>query len=187
MDIYPLTHDLIFKSVFGRERNTPILIPLINAVLGYSMEDRIKEALILNPFHYGEGVEDRSAVLDINVTDGQGRHYNVEMQVKREDAYIKRAFFYLDTLYTGQLQASNDFDLLNKTIGISFVCFPLFPERKKLHTRFRIVDTDEYLDADIQELHLLELAKFHGKSAVSLMTPLDRWQGHVKVLVIPNQ
>jgi hypothetical protein len=48
-----LMDDIVFKSVFGRSTAIPILIPLLNAVLGYRNGDRIKEALIVNPFHYG--------------------------------------------------------------------------------------------------------------------------------------
>jgi predicted transposase/invertase (TIGR01784 family) len=172
---YPLTHDLIFKSVFGRERNTCILISLINTVLGNSLNDRIEKAIIINPFHYGEGVDDRTAVLDIRAVDGTGCHYNIEMQVDRDNSYIKRALFYLNDLYIAQLHINQDFEMLNRTIGISFVCFPLFPERKKLHSRFRLIDPDEYHEFDIEELHLLELAKFRGESVDSLLTPIDKW------------
>jgi len=175
MEIYPLTHDLIFKSVFGRERNTCILIPLINTVLGYSLNDRIERAHIINPFHYGEGIDDKTAVLDIRAVDGAGCHYNIEMQVDRDNSYLKRALFYLNDLYTAQLHIGEKFEQLNRTIGISFVCFPLFPKRRKIHSRFRFVDPDEYQELDIQELHLLELEKFRGESVNTLCASLDKW------------
>ena len=97
------------------------------------------------------------------------------MQVKQEDAYIKRAFFYLDMLYTGQIKRSGDFEVLSRTIGISFVCFPLFPDHAKLHHMFRLIDPDDHLALDIHELHMLELEKFHGESVDLLLTPLDKW------------
>ncbi|MHC9539371.1 MAG: PD-(D/E)XK nuclease family transposase [Vulcanimicrobiota bacterium] len=43
-------NDIIFKSVFGRDTNTHILMPLLNSVPGFTDRERIEKAEILNPF-----------------------------------------------------------------------------------------------------------------------------------------
>ena len=173
--IYPITNDIIFKSIFGREAHTPILIPMMNAVLGYSPGERITQADILTPFRFGEGVKSRSAVLDIHVKDGRGWRYNIEMQARYETGYLKRALFYLNGLYCGQLVQSDLFDTLQRTVGISFVSFDIFPDTLGFHNRFRLKSLDKDFSLDIQELHMLELSKFHGKLVESLTTPLEKW------------
>jgi len=173
--LYPITNDIIFKSVFGREAHTPILIPMMNAVLGSSPGKRITQADILTPFRFGEGVKSRSAVLDIHVKDGRGWRYNIEMQARYETGYFKRALFYLNALYCGQLVQSDKFNTLQRTVGISFVCFDIFPDILGFHHRFGLTSLDKDFGLDIQELHILELSRFHGKLVESLTTSLEKW------------
>ncbi len=176
MEQIPLTNDIIFKSVFGRDTNTHILMPLLNSVLGFTEEDRIEKAEILNPYRYGDKVKDKTVVLDIATTDSQGRHYNIEMQVNRDVKFIPRVLFYLDSLYISQLAGGVDFGHLRKTIGISFVDFLIFPDYSRIHSRFCYKEwNDNDTLTDIKELHFLELSKFHGESVESLSTSLDRW------------
>jgi predicted transposase/invertase (TIGR01784 family) len=172
----PLTNDIVFKSVFGRDTNTHILMPLLNSVLGFTEMDRIEKAEIINPFRYGEKVNDKTVVLDIATTDSQGRHYNIEMQVEHESTFIPRVIFYHDRLYVSQLASGIDFVKLRKTLSISFVDFLLFPGFSGLHSRFSYRECEEgFTLSDIKELHFLELPKFHGESVESLSTSLEKW------------
>lgn len=172
----PLTNDIMFKSVFGRDTNTHILMPLLNSVLGFTESNRIEKAEILNPFRYGEKVKDRTVILDIATTDSQGRRYNIEMQVERDTTFIPRVIFYHDLLYVSQLSRGINFNTLKKTLSISFVDFLLFTDYPAVHSRFCYRELDDgFLLSDIKELHFLELPKFNGEALESLETSLDRW------------
>ena len=176
MEPIPLTNDIIFKSVFGRDTNTGILMPLLNSVLGFTELERIEKAEILNPFRYGDKVKDKTVILDIATTDSLGRRYNIEMQVNRDVNFIPRVLFYLDSLYISQLAGGVNFSKLRKTIGISFVDFLIFPGYSGIHSRFSYREWDDgFILTDIKELHFLELPKFRGESVESLSTSLDRW------------
>ena len=176
MEPIPLTNDIIFKSVFGRDTNTRILMPLLNSVLGFAEQDRIEKAEILNPFRYGEKVKEKTVILDIATTDSLGRRYNIEMQVNRDARFIPRVLFYLDSLYISQLAGGVDFSRLRKTIGISFVNFLIFPGYSRIHSRFNYREQDDgFVLTDIKELHFLELAKFHGEEVETLSTSLEKW------------
>jgi len=178
MKLYPLTNDIIFKSVFGRSTTTPILIPLLNAVLGDrdKNHEKIRDATVTNPFFYGEGEDGKEVILDINVADNRNHRYNVEMQVRRDKAYIQRAIYYMSSLYTSQIKKSVKFNRLNRTVGISFVSFTLFKWLKKLHSICRLYEIEEQKEITrIVELHFLELSKFKGTSPERLTTPLERW------------
>ncbi|MDQ7826696.1 MAG: Rpn family recombination-promoting nuclease/putative transposase [Candidatus Eremiobacteraeota bacterium] len=134
--VVPLTNDILFKSVFGRDTNTCILRAFLNSVLGFSGEDRIEKVAILNPFRYGEKLEDRLGILDIAAKDSWGRRYHIEMQVGDEKMFIPRVSFYHARLHGGQLGRGDDFTLLKKTIAISIVSYVLFPGFERVHSRF---------------------------------------------------
>jgi predicted transposase/invertase (TIGR01784 family) len=46
--------DVVFKQIFGSEKNKPVLISFLNAVLGWTGERQIVEVEILNPYLAGE-------------------------------------------------------------------------------------------------------------------------------------
>ncbi|MGV8119703.1 MAG: Rpn family recombination-promoting nuclease/putative transposase [Candidatus Xenobiia bacterium LiM19] len=176
MRAVPLTNDIVFKSVFGRDTNTPILMPLLNTVLDFRENDRIEKVEIINPFSYGEKVNDKTVVLDIATTDLQGRRYNIEMQVERDRAYIPRVIFYHDRLYVSQLGGGKDFSKLKKTFSISILDYLLFPGYSGIHSRFQYRElVDGFVLSDIKELHFLELPRFSGESVTRLLTSLDKW------------
>ncbi len=99
MDRHTLMNDIIFKIVFGTEPNSPLLRALINALLGLAGESRIVELQVLNPNTDKEYLQQKGAILDVKARDGQGRLYNIEVQVSREPAYIQRSLFYLARLF----------------------------------------------------------------------------------------
>jgi len=76
-----LRNDLIFKFVFGYEKNERILIALLNAILGLAGNKKIVSLTFLNAFNLQEYLNDKLTILDVKVVDGTGARYNVEMQV----------------------------------------------------------------------------------------------------------
>lgn len=108
--------------------------------------------------------------------DGQGRLYNIEVQVAGHRAYKERALYYLARLFTGQLEPGEGYTRLKRTIGISLCDFHLFPELEDLHSTFRLYDPqhDRQL-TDILELHFIELTKFQRDKPRDLRTPFEKW------------
>src|SRR5262245_32054393 len=101
---YPvLLNDVIFKVVFGTQRNEAVLRALLNALLGLTGTARIESLQILNPYSGSEHLGDRGVILDVKARDGTGRLYNVEVQVAEEPDYIKRSLYYLARLFSEQL------------------------------------------------------------------------------------
>jgi predicted transposase/invertase (TIGR01784 family) len=82
--------DYAFKYVFGREATRPILIDLLNQVLGPPLGHQILDIELLDPFNPKESPDDKLSVLDVKARDQAGRQFNVEMQVLPFPHYEKR-------------------------------------------------------------------------------------------------
>ncbi len=84
-------NDYVFKRIFA---DAPaLLIDLINAVR--SDEPSITELTVLNPQIDAHEFAGKYIVLDIQALDEIGNRYNVEMQVRRFNAWHARSAFYM--------------------------------------------------------------------------------------------
>ena len=173
---YSIINDIIFKIVFAKDENKSILIALLNAILGYGGQTAIVEITILNPNIDKETVKEKHSILDIKAIDGQGRHYNIEVQLAPERHYITRTVYYLSKLLGGQLEAGGRYQDLAKTIGISITDFILFDQTADLHNTFRLLNVKSSAElTDILELHYIELKKFDKDKPYKEMTKFEKW------------
>jgi predicted transposase/invertase (TIGR01784 family) len=171
-----LMNDIIFKIVFGTQENEAVLRALLNAILGLSGPDRIVELTILAPHVDKTYIVDRGAILDVKARDGQGRLYNIELQVSDEPSYVKRALYYLARLYSEQLERGDPYDQLTRTIGISLLDYTLFADLADLHSTYRFYDPAHQRElSDILEIHFIELTKFRQDKPHALRTPFEKW------------
>lgn len=169
------TVDYAFKRLFGMERNKPLLIDLLNAVLDPPEDKRVADVEILNPFNPQETGDDKLSVLDLKARDQLGRQFNVEMQVVASRDLPKRFLFYWARLHSQQLAAGEDYDGIQPTISIFILGEPLFRQTPDWHLRFELLETKQGLvfSSDL-ELHTIELSKF-GLEPAELGEPLERW------------
>lgn len=167
--------DLVFKKIFGTEQNKNVLKSLINSVL--PKDEQIVEITIKNPYNEQDFVGDKLSVVDIKATDEIGRWYDIEIQVKEQKFYGKRAIFYLSEIYSNQLSESDSYDKLRKTIIISLLDFNYFTNDKRYFRRccYKDFETDEfYPELNFADLYFVELKKFDN-DLKNIKTTLDRW------------
>jgi len=171
-----LRNDLIFKFVFGYEKNERILIALLNAILGLAGNKKDCSLTFLNAFNLQEYLNDKLTILDVKVVDGTGARYNVEMQVAPDESYIQRIMYYLDKLYTEQLKEKEPYDKLCKAISISILNFVLFQEETDLHNIYRFLNIKSKRElTDLKELHFIELPKFKKDKPKGTMSKFEKW------------
>jgi len=179
MNAQGLLNDILFKIVFGADTSEPVLLALLNALLGYSGEHKIAELSIVNPTFDKEYLEDKGIILDIRAIDRRGHHYNIEVQLSldQREAYLKRSLYYAASLLCGQLSRGDDYNRINKTICISLVDFVLFKDTEKLHSTYHLRDMDHghVLLTDVLELHYIELPKFRPDKPHHLRSPFEKW------------
>jgi len=167
--------DLVFKKIFGTEQNKNVLKSLINSIL--PKYEQIVEVTIKNPYNETDFEGDKLSVVDIKATDEKGRWYDIEIQVKEQKYYGKRAIFYLSEIYSNQLNEKDSYDKLRKTIIISILDFDYFLNDKRYFRRccYKDFDTGElYPELDFADLYFVELRKFDNEFK-HIKTTLDRW------------
>jgi predicted transposase/invertase (TIGR01784 family) len=89
------TLDFTFKRVFSEEECKDLLLFLLNTFLAMVLKKPIVEVEIINPIQQARSRKGRGAVFDMHCEDASGARFIVEMQLREEKCFIKRAFFYL--------------------------------------------------------------------------------------------
>lgn len=166
--------DIIFRKLFGSEENKKELMGFINAVL--PPDERIQELVIKNPYNLASYIEGKNSILDVKAQDERGRWYDVELQITEQGFFGKRMLYYLEKVYTDQLNVGDGYKDLNKVIGIALIDFKyFFDDRYHRCCMIRDIETgDVYPQFDYLELHVIEMCKF-DKQFGQLRTALDRW------------
>lgn len=171
-----LRNDVIFKYIFGYEKNERILIALLNAILGLEGKEKIVKLTFLNTFNLQEYLKDKLSTLDVKAEDNTGRRVNIEMQVEPDKAYISRVIYYHDKLFTSQLKKAEPYEKLHKTISISILDFILFDDERELHNIYRYLNVKSKKElTDIKELHFIELPKFKKDKPKKMRSRFEKW------------
>lgn len=174
--IFGLTNDFLFKAVFGQEANKKLTICLLNALLQLEGAKQIKEIEILNPFNLQNYKEDKLSVLDTKVKDATGNSYNIEMQVRNENAFIKRFSYYISKLYSSQLQKDELYNKLKPAIGIAILGYDLFPQSNNIDEVFLFKNKENNIVFnDIMIMHFIGLTKLAQDKKIKEMTKFEKW------------
>ena len=188
MPMSPMTHDRVFRHVFGEPEGLPLLKNLINAYLEYAQLPLAVSLELVNPDLGPESVSEKRTVLDVLAQDETGRKINVEIQTSRKPAYLERTLFSWARLYGRQLPVGDDYESLRPVVTINFVEFNMFPGYNAIH-QLRLPVTDHLVVFHVELLKLLKkpdrdlnLAEVWGKF---LEKPQEDWglQAHEAVQV----
>jgi predicted transposase/invertase (TIGR01784 family) len=153
--------DYAFKWLFGSERNSHLLIDLINAVLDPPPGREVVAVEFLNPFHDLEAEDEKQTILDVKARDQSGRLFNVEMQMLAHRFLPQRILYYWARLYASQLVEGEQYNRLQPTVSICFLNAVLIRDTPVTHLTFGLHDSSQSvtLVPDL-EIHLFELPKF---------------------------
>ena len=171
--------DLAFKKVFGCEQHKEILIAFLNAVLDLQGDKRIKSLTLKNPWQAPDLPILKETILDIKAVDHRNVTFIVEMQVKDNPCFDKRALFYTAKAYTTQINKGEDYPKLNQVIFIGILDFNSFDGDNYL-TRHLILNK-ETLKQELRdfEFNFIELKKFNKQEA-ELESIIDKWIYFIK-------
>lgn len=189
MQFVDVKTDIAFKKVFGSDQHKEILIGFLNAVLDFQGDRRIKEITLKNPWQAPDIPILKETILDIKAVDHRGVTFIVEMQVKDNPCFDKRALYYSAKAYTNQIRKGDDYPKLNQVIFIGILDFNSF-EGDNYLTRHLILNKEtlkqELLDL---EFNFIELRKFN-KREEELESIVEKWVYFIKnagnLTVIPK-
>lgn len=166
-------NDYVFKRIFGDINNKDILIGFLEAVL----KIRIQDVQILNSELIKENIADKKSILDIRATIDNGVNIDIEIQVARTIHMPQRSLYYWSKIYCEQLEVSERYSKLKKTICINILDFDTL-DTEKYHSIFKIKEAEEnYILTDLFEIHFLEMKKLKGYSKNDV---LSQWINFIK-------
>ncbi|GBU24520.1 hypothetical protein R83H12_01153 [Fibrobacteria bacterium R8-3-H12] len=122
----PLTLDSTFKKAFANEQCTELLLFLLNTFLAEKLQNPIKEVTFINSEQLGKTRFRRDAIFDVYCKDAAGTRFIVEVQVKGQEHFIKRTFFYLCMIVCSLAVKGKKYDFnIPRLYSISFLEFDL--------------------------------------------------------------
>jgi len=149
--------DIVFKLLFGEERNKPLLLSLLNAVL---RPPAAIETITILPSEPGkDGVDDKGIALDLRVGLVSGEQIDIEMQSQPRPAGRERALYYWARLYGGQLTRGEHYSALHRCAVVLITDFNEL-DGQRFHSVFRVQEAHDHSALTNQlEIHLVELPK----------------------------
>ncbi len=90
-----ITYDTIFKIAFTKEQNKGPLLFLLNTCLKEVLKEPIVDVTLIQTVEPPENKNGRFTVFDIQCKSADGTRFIVEMQVGKQEYFIKRTFFCL--------------------------------------------------------------------------------------------
>ena len=155
--------DLTFKRIFGEHPD--LVISLLNALLPLNKEEEITEIEYLPADLVPENPLRKYSIVDVRCKDKKGRQYLVEMQMIWSQEFHQRVLFNASKAYVRQLNAGQQFELLQPVYSLNLVNDVFEPSLKGFYHHYKMVHV-EHSDRVIEGLQLIfvELPKFQPQT-----------------------
>ena len=149
--------DIVFKKLFTDIQNTDLLIDFISCIIDVPKKD-IYDITILDNEVLPESIDKKFSRLDVLLNSSQGI-MNIEIQVNNYGNFKERSLYYWAKTFSNQLNESEDYSKLQKTIAINIIDFNLF-DCDEPHSVFLVSEKDRSeLLTDKFRIDFLELKK----------------------------
>lgn len=166
-----LINDFAFKTTF---HNKAALTGLLSALLDIDPAD-IRELEIRDSFLPGEYAEDKEGILDVKLVLNRDRKINIEIQVLPFANWEERSLFYLSKYFVEGLEKGTPYKMLDATIHISILAFPLFEDGTWYSViEFRDRKTHR-LYSDKMSLRVLQLSQLSKATPEERKSELYAW------------
>ena len=152
------TNDLVFKLIFGSEKNIDILEDFLKAALRLPDEE-YSHLIITNPYSTIDKIDDKTVILDVKVYTKSRHIINVEMQVANAPELRNRIVFYSAKSLTEQMNRGDDYTL-KKVVNILITDFVLIKENDVCHNIYHLHDQNTGSTfTELIEVNTLEIPK----------------------------
>ena len=167
--------DVVFQALFGEVGSERITKKFLEAILDKKLEEvDLSRNIVLRR----ENPKDKMGILEVLVKINQEEYSKVEMQMLEKDNLIERILYYWSRIYGKNLNGSDDYIELKRTIGVLIVNF----EIKKLkelgyHSKWKIIEEKErkLILTEHLELHIIEIPKIYKIGKNEEKEELVKW------------
>ena len=152
-------YDVVFQALFGENKEN-ITQSLISDILGEQVEiiDIKTDSTITRKYP-----NNKAGRLDLKTKFKDGTICQIEMQMSDEKNTIKRILYYWSRTYAEQIQRGEDYQELNKTIGIIITNYEVKELKgiEDLDVKWQITNNknDKRILTDDLELRIIEIPK----------------------------
>ena len=175
--VYRLS-DAFFKYAFGRAKSEELFLDLINALVFPDGSGRFTHVTLINSEYISDKRDGKCSRFDILGVLDDGEHVNLEIQVQKEQGYIKRTLCYWSMAYSMQLKKSESYMTAKRTISVSILGFELYKDRLDFWSSSSVRD-DKYFTRTCDDLLLIyiEMPKYFRqiKSGLKARSKFERW------------
>ena len=128
MRYLPPSSDIIFKALFGDHKYSKFILSFLKSFLECPNDEFVGVEFV-DPLLSKQNQTGKYSYLDLLLRTKSGHKINVEMQNSDLPGLEKRVAYYLSRLCSSQLNESEDYSLLNRTIVIFILNYKMKPER----------------------------------------------------------
>ena len=168
--------DLVFKLIFGDQRNTDILASFLASILDIP-EEEYEHITIVDPFVKADYPGDKYGILDLKIHTKNGQVIHTEIQVDPIHEIDERTLYYQSKMVTEQLGSGQNYSLLKKVVSIIITDYAHLSESGRYHHQFRYRTEDGVELTALAEINTLELTKLPRETD---KTELWNWMRFIK-------
>ncbi len=168
---YNMTNDYMFRAVL--QKNAKVLTGLVGSLL--HLDPETLDVEIANPIILGESIDDKTFVLDVEVTVNKKTHLDLEMQVINYGNWKERALSYLCRSFDSLTRGSNYIDLA-PAVHIGFIDFSLFGDAPEFYATYKMKNVKNHrIYTDKMWLSVVELNSIELATEEDRLHKIDQW------------
>ena len=168
---YNMTNDYMFRAVL--QKNAKVLTGLVGSLL--HLDPETLDVEIANPIILGESIDDKTFVLDVEVTVNKKTHLDLEMQVINYGNWKERALSYLCRSFDSLTRGSNYIDLA-PAVHIGFIDFSLFGDAPEFYATYKMKNIkNNRIYTDKMWLSVVELNSIELATDEDRLHKIDQW------------
>jgi predicted transposase/invertase (TIGR01784 family) len=157
--ILPPKSDVVFKRLFGDNRNIEFLRDFLMETLDIPAEEYDAVELI-DPQLKREDPDDKLCVLDVLVKTKNGKLIDIEVQILDVPYMPERVTYYAAKLLASQLASGHNYEEVKKVVSIVILDHRLIRDSENYHNRYLLYDIkNRSRFTDVLEIDTLELPK----------------------------
>ena len=133
---YTFLNDYMFRVILQKHKN--VLRSIVCACLKLEVGD-VQDIVVQNPIEFGEAIDDKTFILDINVLLNNNTIINLEMQVLDLKDWPERSLSYLARSYDN-VAKGDEYINVKPVYHIGFLNYTLFPEYPEFFAKYQMMN-----------------------------------------------
>ena len=171
-DLLKPTADIVFKRIFGQEKE--ITIEFINIFV--NPPQPVVDITYLKQEMLPDNRDGKFSVVDIRCTDTNNQHFILEMQVINHDGFLNRQLLYACKAYVQQFNTGVNYAVSNPVFLLTILDYEILAKLPDwLHSFSFRHEGNPDIKIDGLSMRLIELGKRRKMDNFNMDSPVDRW------------